>query len=473
MYRNFLGRYTQPMSKPKAASPSSDRESILREIKAADSERVKLAVTDIDGVLRGKYVNKQKFFSAAESGFGFCNVVFGWDSADVVYDNNVEYTGWHTGYPDAQAQIDLNTYRRVPWDENVPFFLADFVDDKGAPLSVCPRQLLKRVIAKAQKLGFTPTYAMEFEWFNFAETPQSLADKGYRHPQPITPGMFGYSILRSSLNQPFMSDLMNQLKEFKIPLEGLHTETGPGVYEGAILYSDALEAADRATLFKTAVKEIAYRHQILPSFMAKWNSKLPGCGGHIHQSLWEKGHNVFYDAKDPQRMSDTFKSFLAGQMLCAPEITPFYAPNVNSYKRLVEGMWAPTRINWCAENRTASFRVIPGSEKSTRLETRIPGSDVNPYLAIAAALASGLYGIEKGLKLDTPMTRGNAYKDDKAKRIPSNLRDATERMNQSKIANELFGQTFIAHFARTREWEWRQFQESVTSWEMERYFELI
>jgi glutamine synthetase len=192
--------------------------------------------------------------------------------------------------------------------------------------------------------------------------------------------MFGYSILRSSLKNPFFNDLFELLKNFNIPLEGLHTETGPGTYEAAITYADILEASDRAVLFKTAVKEIAYKHGIMASFMAKVNEQLPGCGGHVHQSLWNKegNKNLFYDEADQFRMSELMKSYLAGQLHCLPHVLPMFAPTINSYKRLVEGAWAPTTLTWGVDNRTTALRVLSGGSKSCRLETRVIGSDVNP-----------------------------------------------------------------------------------------------
>jgi len=448
-------------------------EQILEELKLSEAEKVKVAVTDVDGVLRGKYLHKDKFLSAAEGGgFGFCNVVFGWDAGDVCYDNG-SYTGWHTGYPDAVARVDLTTSREVPWDGDVPFFLADFEDGQGQPLPVCPRQLLKKVVARAEAAGFTPKCGLEFEWSNFQETPQSLAAKGYAAPTPLTPGMFGYSIVRMALNRPYFSALMDELARFGVPLEGLHTETGPGVYEGAILFSDTLEAADRGVLFKTGVKEIGQRFGILPSFMAKWNSQLPGCGGHIHQSLWTEEGNAFSDEDDPLRMSATFKSYMAGLLRCLPDILPFFAPTVNSYKRLVDGYWAPTKVTWGVDNRTVAFRVIASSPKSTRVEVRVPGSDINPYLAIAAATAAGLYGIEKGLTLEDKPVKGSAYLVEKATRLPRTLQEATARLAKSKLAREILGEEFVDHFVETRTWEWRQFQDAVTDWELRRYFEVI
>jgi len=454
-------------------TPRETPKAVLARLKDPAVKKVKVAVTDIDGILRGKYLHKAKFLAAAEKGFGFCNVVFGWDSSDVCYDNS-QYTGWHTGYPDASAKIDLSTYRQVPWDDNVPFFLGDFEDGKGKPLDVCPRQLLKGVVSRCAKEGYQPVAAMEYEWFNFKETPQSLVDKNFTNLQPLSPGMFGYSVLRQSLNQPFFKALMEEMPAFGVPLEGLHTETGPGVFEGAILYSGALEAGDRGVLFKTAAKEIGYRFGILPTFIAKWNTALPGCGGHSHQSLWNaKGDkNLFDNEKDPHRMSALFKSYLAGQIRCLPEILPFFAPNVNSYKRLVDGYWAPTKPLWGVDNRTVAFRVIPGGPKSTRLETRVGGSDTNAYLVLAACFASGLYGIQKNLSLKEAAVEGSGYKSP-TPRLSRNLHEATEKMAESKIARELFGEAFVDHFTRTRQWEWRQFQDAVTDWELKRYFEIV
>ena len=444
---------------------------ILTQLRNSPFEKVKVAVTDIDGILRGKYMLKDKFFTALKGGFGFCDVVFGWDSADACYDNS-KFTGWHTGYPDAQATIDVSSYREIPWENKQPFFLADFSD--GSAKKVCPRSLLKNIIEKCEDKGFFPQVGMEFEWFNFKETPATWADKNYQSPQPLTSGMFGYSLLRSSQNQNFFTALMDEMLDFKIPLEGLHTETGPGVYEAALLYSDALEAADRAVLFKTSAKQIGYRFGIMPSFMAKWSNQLPGCSGHVHQSLSdEDGKNLFYKEGGNFRMSPAFESYLAGQLLCLPEILPLLAPTVNSYKRLVDGYWAPTKVSWGVDNRTTAARVISGSAKSTRLETRVPGSDVNPYLAVAACLASGLYGMENKLKLVDVPVKGSAYADKAAKSLAKDLNEATELMANSKIAVELFGPEFTEHFVNTRRWEWRQNKPSETNWELKRYFEII
>jgi glutamine synthetase len=447
---------------------------ILNEIKKPEYQKVKIAFPDIDGILRGKVIHKDKFLEILEKSIGFCNVIFGWDSSDVCYDNS-KITGWHTGYPDAFGSIDLSTFRKIPWDNNLPFFLGDFSKNPEDGLAGCPRTLLKKIENQCGKLGFTPYFSQEFEWFNFKETPGSPEKKGFQNLEPISPGMFGYSILRSSLLKNYFNDLFDMLAAFDIPLEGLHTETGPGVYEAAIKYDTVLNAADKATLFKTAVKEIAYNHSIIASFMAKWNKDLPGCSGHIHQSLWDSKskQNLFFEEKAENRMSDLLKSYLAGQLFCLPHILPMYAPTINSYKRLTEGAWAPTTLTWGIENRTTALRVINTNHGYARLETRVPGSDSNPYLAMAAALASGIYGIKNNLKLELKPTIGNGYADKGLGVLPGNLQEATLKMKESKISKELFGDDFVDHFTGTREWEWRQFSKQVTDWELKRYFEII
>lgn len=447
---------------------------IIQYVKNHPSGKVKIAIADIDGILRGKYISAEKFVSIAEKGTSFCDVIMGWDAADVLYDR-AEITGWHTGYPDSPASIDLKTFRKIPWENDIPFFLAELNDHKKNPSEICPRQLLKRIASKAEEMGFTPFLSQEFEWFSFSETPQSANEKQFKNLQPVSPGSFGYSILRTSLNNPFFTDLFEQLTKFNIPIEGLHTETGHGSYEAAIAYSTALEAGDRAVLFKTSVKEIAYKHKIMATFMAKINENLPGCGGHVHQSLWDKSakKNLFYDEKDKQKLSETAKSYLAGQLHCLPYILPMFAPTINSYKRLVEGTWAPTTLTWGMDNRTVVLRVLNGSASSCRIETRVIGADVNPYLAIAASLAAGLYGIKKKMKLKQPATTGNGYLEKSYGTLPYNLYDATQQMKSSSIAKELFGETFTNHFVQSREWEWRQHLKAVTDWEYKRYFEII
>lgn len=443
-----------------------EKEDLLDELRRSGCSKVKVAIVDTDGVLRGKVIHIDKFLSAAKKGFGFCDVVFGWDSNDQLYDTP-GYTGWHTGYPDCLARIDLSSFRRIPWEGNIPFFLADLQSDNG-DLEISPRTVLRKTCQQAAEMGYQAISAQEFEWFNFQKYTGD-------EPEPMSSGMFGYSVLRASQHAPFFHDLFDLLAQFDVPLEGLHTETGPGVYEAAILYGDAMEAGDRAALFKTAVKEIGYRHGLTPSFMAKWSADLPGCSGHVHQSLRELGSesNAFYDDSAHLKMSRLMRHYIAGQLHCLPHILPLYAPTVNSYKRFVEGFWAPTTVSWGMDNRTVAFRVLVPNAEAARIETRVTGSDVNPYLAMAASIASGLYGIKNALPLDTPASRENACKDTQNGVFARNLGEATQVMKESALARELFGDAFVDHFVLTREWEWKQYLQAVTDWELNRYFEII
>ena len=453
-----------------------DATQLLAYLDEHDVPAIKFAFADIDGILRGKIISRDKFRAGLTDGYGFCDVVFGWDMADTAYDN-ATLTGWHTGYPDRPVRIDLATFRRIPWDDDMPFFLADFSSPNGPEhdLPACPRSLMKRVAQQAEAMGFRAEIAQEFEWFNFRETPQSLQQKSFRDLMPLTPGMFGYSVLRHSLESLFVNDLFAMLGQFGIPLEGLHTETGPGVYEAAIHHDKALQAADKAVLLKTAVKEIAYRHEILATFMAKWNASLPGCSGHIHQSLWtmDGATNLFFDASVPDKLSTLARQYIAGQLHCLPYILPMYAPTINSYKRLVEGAWAPTTRTWGFDNRTVAMRVLNHAEAYTRVEMRVPGADTNPYLAMGAALASGLYGIRHQLELTVPPTTGNGYENVANGRLAPDLAVATYLMRDSPIAAELFGEGFVTHFCQTRDWEHRQAARQVSDWELRRYFELV
>jgi glutamine synthetase len=438
---------------------------VLKKLSEAGVRRVKLGATDIDGLLRGKYVSLDKFASAAVSHLGFCDVIFGWDIADALYDN-VRVTGWHTGYPDARACVDLGTMRLIPWEPGTVFFLMDLQQKSGDPLPVSPRQVLSRVLDRAREMGYAVKLAAEYEFWMFKETPQSLREKAFRGLTPLSPGMFGYSVLRASQNSALVLDLIDQLAGFDVALEGFHTETGPGVYEAAIAADEGLAAADKATLFKTAVKEICARHGVVPTFMAKWNADLPGSSGHIHQSLSsiEDHSNLFFDR-------DLMTRYTAGLCEFLPELMAMIGPTINSYKRTVPGTWAPINASWGEDNRTTAVRTIPGSAKSTRIELRLSAADMNPYLAMAASIAAGLEGIQRNLEPPPPST--NAYEASQAKPLPRDLGQATAMLRASSMARCWFGDEFVDHYACTREWEVRQAQRAVTDWELSRYFESV
>ncbi len=448
---------------------------VLHELHGAEDDRVRLGGFDIDGILRGKYVATDKFESALRSGMGFCDVIFGWDSADELYEDvGVRLTGWHTGYPDLIAKVDPDSYRRVPWDRGVPFFLLDFSLPDGSPYPASPRQLLQGVVAKAEGMGYSARFSGEYEFFLFSEDSHSANDKGYRDLRPISPGMFGYSALRASTFGHLVHDLLDELWAFGIPVEGIHTETGPGVYEVAIRHDTAVVAADHAALLKTAAKEILVRHGVMPTFMAKPSADLPGCSGHSHQSLWQGDRSAFHDPDDPEGLSQTFRHYLGGLQRLLPDLMVLFCPTVNSYRRTVPGLWAPTTSTWGFENRTTALRVIrSASGKATRVENRLVGADMNPYLAFGASLAAGLWGIENEVDPSEPI-EGNAYAlEDSGAPLPLTLEAATDSLDRSEVAREILGEAFVDHYVATRRWEALQFRKAVTDWELRRYFEII
>ena len=453
-----------------------------REVKTVDDARriveergishVKVGLFDNDGVMRGKYMSREKFFSSLDHGFAFCDVVLGWDVKDQLYDN-AQYTGWHTGYPDAPVRILPHSCRDIPFEEGMLLFLAEFDQQAEA---VCPRGTLRRVIERCRAMGFEPLAALEYEFFMFNETPESARAKGYRDLIPFTPDWFGYSMLRNSVHAELYHEILAMGEIMDFPIEGLHTETGPGVLEVAIGVDGAEAAADKAALFKTFMKVLAQRRGLMATFMAKWSGKYPGQSGHIHVSLRDKNTNksAFYDADRKYYMSKVQRHFLAGQQRLMPEMLCMVAPTLNSYRRMMPGFWAPTDATWGVENRTAALRVIPGSDGSQRQEYRLGSADGNPYLALSVALASGLYGIMHEWEPSDPV-EGNAYAMTHAPELalPRTLWDAAQRLRGSQAARELFGDAFVDHFAASREWEEREYRRHVSDWELDRYFEII
>jgi glutamine synthetase len=437
-----------------------------------DSERIrfyKVAVVDGDGILRGKYIDRAKFSSALRNGFGFCDVVLGWDSQDELYDNGT-VSSWKTGYRDAQVHLDLNAVRLLPSEEDTAFVLGSF---EGEYADACSRSLLRRIEKRANALGFSVGAALEYEFFVFDETPHSIREKNYRGLTPFTPGRFGYSMLRNSVHSELYRDLLDEMRLLEAPIEGLHTETGPGVLEAALCYSSALEAGDRAVIFKNFTKAFLQKRGLLGTFMAKWSNEYPGQSGHLHLSLVdEAGRNVFH-SEGGDGLSDTFRHFVAGQVALLPELLAMVCSTTNSYRRLVPGMWAPTHAAWGIENRTTAIRAIPAGSQGARSEYRIGPADGNPYLVMAAALASGLYGIKH--KLVCAPTEGNAYENiaPNTVRLSGTLGEAASAFRTSKVARELFGDRFVDYYAATRDFEDRKQRRTVSDYDLARYFEII
>jgi len=451
-----------------------DGTTLRAEFEARGIRKVKVGGFDVDGVLRGKYVALDKFWSALEHGFGFCDVIFGWDIGDVLYDN-AKVTGWSTGYPDAHARVDADTFRVIPWEPDTAAFLVDFVQKDGSAHPACPRSLFKSILARANARGFDPVFSAEYEFFIFRESADSLHEKGFRNLTPLSPGMFGYSWVREGQHAELLHDIMDRMEAFDIPIEGLHTETGPGVYEVALRYDAALRMADKAALFKTAMKQLCAGRGLSVTFMAKWNADLPGASGHLHQSLWRRSDksNAFYDPNDPQKLSKLARHYVGGQIANMPALTALYSPTINSYKRYVPGVWAPLTASWGVENRTCAIRAIPGDEKSTRLEYRQTAADMNPYIAMAACLGAGLWGIEHEVEPPAEGKGDTSSEGSGFQALPRTLKDATQLLSQCNEARAILGEPFVDHYVRTRDWEVRQYERVVTEWELRRYFEAV
>ncbi len=437
--------------------------------------KVKLGLTDIDGVIRGKYVSVNKFAGLLRKAGGFCDCVFGWDVDDQLYDDS-RYTGWHTGFPDAAFRLVVATERWLP-DENCPYFVGQFVGRDGNSHPLCPRALLERVLARVQSAGYAVRSGFEYEFFVFEESPHSLRDKGYRNLRPLTPGNFGYSVLRNSAEAERFSGLMDYARALDCDLEGLHCETGPGVWEAALQAKVGLDAADRAALFKTFSKVYLQKQGCVGTFMAKWSMDYPGQSGHFHFSFEDAEHtNLFYDPRGEDGMADLQRHAVAGLRQYLPVWLAMLAPTINSFTRLVKGAWAPTAATWGVENRTAGIRVIPGGETSQRIECRVGGADGNPYLVAAAVLAAALAGIEERLEPGAAVA-GNAYDVQDSlppdQQFPTSLREAAERLAGSDAARSWFGAEFVDHFVMSRLWECREYERHVNSWQLERYFEII
>ena len=463
---------------------SPEKQDLIKRYEKEGIDRVKFAVTTIDGILVGKYMSLEKFKKVIGSTGAMCDVVFGWDIGDVVYDYDHLFTGWHTGFPDGLYEVDISSERRLVEEENIPLFLVNFVknNDKGdlELHDVCPRAILKRVIQKGKDMGFDVKLGYEYEFFVFNETPHTANDKGFKNLKPITPGSFVYAILMLSTLSQLFNDLTDYMQSLEMTLESIHCETGPGAWEAAIKYSDALRAADDAEIFKTFTKVFFEQRDLMTTFMAKFSMEEMGLGGHVHHSLYDaKTHKpLFYDpdSKSKGSMSETMKYFVAGQLKYSREFLVMSVPNINSYARLTRGAWAPTSTSWSIDNRTAAIRAISGSKNSQRIEYRIPGADANPYLVGAAIIASGLQGITEKLELPEE-NLGNIYEAQKQfpeeKMFSSCLKDATRLFSKSKVAKEWFGENFVTHYTASREWEVREYERNINDWQLKRYFEII
>lgn len=434
-------------------------------------DMITVAGVDMQGKLFGKKVPGRFFLEDGKNGIHTCAINFIWD-VSLKFAENFEFCNFDTGLHDMKVVPDMSTLRNYPWIPKNAIVIGDIYNKDGSEVSIAPRNMLKKQLKKAEALGYQAFAASEMEFYIFKETPESAREKQFTNLKPLFSYPIDYSIYRLNVDDWFLGQLSRHLEEIGIPLEAVKGEWGNGQVEINVKYADALEMADRTALYKNGIKEIAVQNNLMVTFMAKHDTNDSGSSGHTHISLWDgNGNNLFYDPAHPYRLSDTGRHFLGGMLALAPELMLFYAPYINSYKRLANTGGAPNTLTWGEDNRTTSFRV-DGKGKSCRIENRIPGSDANHYLVLTAMLASGMYGIENQIDIAEPTT-GDASRAPGVKRLPSNLAEAINRLEQSEIARRLLGADVVEHYLTAAKNELNDYFFEVTDWERKKYFEFI
>ena len=438
----------------------------LQELVAtSEVDTVVVAFTDMQGRLLGKRLHAEFFVDEMDAGHPVegCNYLLALEmEMDPV--PGYEIASWEQGYGDFGVTPDMATLRRIPWLEGTALVLGDVGWHDGSPVQPSPRQVLRAQIERAESLGLTPMVGSELEFYLLKETYAEAHASGYTGLTPSVPYILDYHILATTYDEPLMRALRNGMQAAGMRVETSKGEAWPGQQELNFRFSDALTMADNHAIYKNGAKEIAFLHGCAITFMPKPFEDWIGNSCHIHSSLFRGDEAAF--ANDDA----LFGQWLAGQIACASELAVFFAPTVNSYKRYAAGSWAPTTLAWGNDNRTCGFRVV-GHGKARRVETRIPGGDVNPYLAFAALIASGLHGIEQDLEAPPPL-QGNAYESD-AERFPSTLRDAIAALEAGTIARAAFGDQVVDHYLNYARTEQGLFDRFVTDWERKRYFERI
>jgi glutamine synthetase len=443
---------------------------LLRSIALGETHTVVLVFPDMQGRWMGKRATGRHFAdTVAGHGTHACAYLL---TVDMEMDPvpGYELTSWSRGYQDFRLVPDYSTIRPLPWSPGCVQIICDLEGDDHKPIPMAPRQVLRDQIARAAAKGFTVKMASELEFYLFKDSYEAAAQKKFHDLTHIGTYIEDYHILQGAKEEFIVGEIRNQMEKAGIPVETSKGEWGPGQHEINLGYSTALEMADWHTFYKHGAKELCIQKGCSMTFMAKFASTLAGSSCHIHTSLWDKSGKkpLFANGDKPSKL---FYHFLAGQMTLARELSYFYAPTVNSYKRYQSATFAPTRIAWARDNRTCGFRTV-GEGGSLRIENRIPGADVNPYLAFAATIAAGLYGIEN--ELEPPKEfHGNAYEADSVQPVPKTLTEAIGLLEKSKAARAALGETVFAHYLHTAKAEQAAFDRAVTCWERERNFERI
>ncbi len=445
-------------------------ETLKDQVARGDIDTVLVCLVDMQGRLMGKRFHAQHFVDVAHDETHCCNYLLATD-LEMATPDGYAATSWSAGYGDYVMKPDLDTLRPVPWLEGTAMVLCDVLDHhthEDVPHS--PRAVLKRQVARLAEMGYTTGTSTELEFFLFRQSYEEIRKSGFRDLDPISGYNEDYHILQTTREESVMRRLRNTLYAAGVPVENSKGEAETGQEELNIRYSGAMNCADWHTIAKHATKEIAWQQGHAASFLPKWHADKVGSSSHVHMSLWQDGAPAFHDPDGDHGMSQLMRHFMAGQIAYAPDYTWFLAPYVNSYKRFMKGTFAPTRTVWSVDNRTAGFRLCGEGTKAVRVECRIGGSDMNPYLALAGLIAAGIRGIEDKLELAPPI-RGDVYEDVEGGEIPGTLRAATETLDGSGMLRAAMGDDVIDHYARCARWEQEEFDRVVTDWEIARGFE--
>lgn len=458
-------------------SQTGSGEMNINELKRVVAENnidtVLTCIVDMQGRLMGKRLHAQAFISdIAEGETHCCNYLLATD-LEMATPEGYASTSWEGGYGDYVMKPDLSTWRIMPWLNNTAMVLCQVIDHQShKPVPHSPREMLIKQIDRVRKMGLSPVTATELEFFLFQGTHDEINQNSFRDLKPLSNYNEDYHILQTSKEEYVMQPIRNHLRNMGLPIEGSKGEAEAGQEELNLKYDQALLTADYHTIAKHAIKEIAHQHGAAATFLPKWHHDRVGSASHVHQSLWRDGQNAFYDPDRPLGKSELMDHYIAGLMKYAKDYTYFMAPYINSYKRFSKGTFAPTKIVWSVDNRTAAYRLCGADTKGIRIECRVPGADMNPYLAKAAMLAAGLAGIEEQLQL-TDAFVGDAYGEDKREQIPGTLRDARDALLKSNMLRAAFGDDVVEHYARAAEWEIEDFNRIVTDYEIARGFERV
>jgi glutamine synthetase len=444
---------------------------LRKDVAEGTLDTVLVAFPDMQGRLVGKRFHAEFFLESAHAETHACNYLLAND-IEMELVPGYASAGWEKGYGDFVLKSDLPTLRRVPWLAGTALVLSDVLDHHGHPLAIAPRTILKAQVERLAKLGLMAFTASELEFYLFEEDYRTLYQRRYR--DPTTSGYYieDYHLFQTSKEEDVMRAMRNQLRAAGIQVENSKGEWGPGQEELNVRYADPLLMADNHVVMKNGMKEIAHAKNKSITFMAKWSEQVAGSSCHVHMSLWDpKGKTArSFDSEAEYGLSPLMRHFMAGQIAHAAEYTYFLAPTINSYKRFRSGTFAPTKIVWSRDNRTAGFRLVGEGSTAIRCECRIPGADANPYLAFAALIAAGISGIEQKLPLSKPY-QGDSYGDQKLSSIPTTLRDAVASFRKSEMLRAAFGEEVIAHYAHAGDWEQAEYDRRITDWELMRGFE--